>query len=199
MQLFAEGLWAVRLPCTLALFVPGLVPVLASRRHAPLSVATYLSAASMTFWLRSTGDWFDSPRGALAVLVGLAVLVSTVTIWKLQNRWSAGVGGAAIGVASAWLWIPCVGRHLGELLNRAASGGSIALLPRFGIYVGSVCAILVVISLLPHAWPPVASIRDHARTRLAGLAIGGLLSLAIAVGMYDDIVAELARISLRIQ
>ncbi|MEE9417200.1 MAG: hypothetical protein V3V01_18115 [Acidimicrobiales bacterium] len=199
MQLFAEGLWAVRLPCTLALFVPGLIPLLTSRRNAPVAVTAYLLAASIVFWLRATGDWFDSPEGVVAVLVGLAVIAAAIATWRIENKRSAAIGGTVVGTASAWLWIPCVGRNLGNLLNDATSQGSLALLPRFGIYVGSVCALLIVIALIPFAWPKITTVRDHDRTQFVGLAIGGLLGLAIAVGLYDNIVAELARISLRIQ
>ncbi len=197
-DLFAEALWAVRLPCTLALLVPGFVPLVGGRRNGPLAVAFYILAAGVVFWLRSVGWFFDQPDGIIAVAAGIGIGIVALAMYRAPGRTSAIGGGGLIGAVSAWLWIPCVGTHLGRLLN--SSGDAIwTSAPSYGIYVAGVCALLIVLAALPIAVPKFLSILDHEAFHKVGLGIGLTMAVVIGFGFYETIVGQLLQWSLRIQ
>ncbi len=202
MDLFAEGLWAIRLPCTLALLVPGFVPLFGSRNRAPLAVGFYVLAAAAVFWLRSTGNFFDQPKGLLALAVGLVVIGLAILGWKAPRGRPATVAAivtsSGFGVVSAWLWIPCVGTHLGRLLNRTSTE-TWAPLPQFAVYVAGVCALLIALAALPYAVERLARFADNERLAMVGVSIGVAFGVIVGVGLYEDIVAQLLQWSLKIQ
>ncbi len=198
MELFAEALWAIRLPCTLALLVPGFVPLVGGRRNGPAAVLFYILAAGVVFWLRSVGWFFDQPSGWISVAAGIGIAAVAFGMYRLPGAASAMTGGALIGAVSAWLWIPCVGTHLGRLLNR--SGDQVwSSLPFYGIYVAGVCALLVVFASLPLALPKLSGLLDHKRLPQIGLGIGFVMAGVVGLGLYEDIVGQLLQWSLRIQ
>lgn len=198
MELFAEALWAIRLPCTLALLVPGFVPLVGGRKNGPAAVASYIFAASVVFWLRSVGWFVDQPEGLVAAAAGLGIAAVAIAMFRWPNPASAVLGGALIGIVSAWLWIPCVGTHLGKLLNRS-SDEVWASLPSFGIYVTGVCALLVVLAALPVAVPKFTYLTEHRSLPKVGLGIGLAMAAVVGLGVYEDIVGQLLQWSLKIQ
>lgn len=198
MDLFAEALWAVRLPCTLALLVPGFVPLVGGRKNAPTAVAFYILAAAVVFWLRSVGWFVDQPTGWVAVAAGSGIAAVAIAMYRWSAPAVAIVGGALIGTVSAWLWIPCVGTHLGKLLNRSTDGVWRSL-PWFGVYVTGVCAFLVVLAALPFAVPKLTNLLTHAALPKLGLGIGIMLASIVGFGLYEDIVGQLLQWSLRMQ
>ena len=174
------------------------MPLVGGRRHAPLAVGFYILAAALVFWLRSVGWFIEQPAGWVAFAAGFAVAVAALVMYRLPGRPSALIGGSLIGALSAWLWIPCVGTHLGRLLNRSTDEVWTSL-PFFGVYVAGVCALLIVFASLPLAVPKLEPLLEHDALPRVGLGIGLALAVIVAFGFYEDIVGQLLQWSLRIQ
>ncbi len=197
MDLLVEALWSVRLPCTLALLIPGFVPTVGARSFAPWAVGSYIAAGSVVFWLNATAQWFAYPDGWVAIALGGVLAGMSAVLWKMENAAVASVAGAVFGAVSAWLWLPCVGSELGTLLNRATEE-NLVLLPRFAVYVFGVASPLVPLAAAPFAWPKLVRHRDARVTQHVVFALGLLLAVGVAFGYYEDVVGTLRRWSLQL-
>ncbi len=196
LDLLIEGLDSIRLPCTLGLLVPGLGPAVAARSKAWQAALGFVVMSGLIAWARAAGLWFDDPGAILQVVVGLALAGSVVMSWKGdQGRFPlAGLGGALSGLIAGWLWVPCVGLHLGEELSRAGDERAATLVPLM-VYVMGVSLPLIALAALPYAWPKLSGWRDHTNAARVGIAVGAIVAFGVAVGYYEDIVLQLFRIS----
>ncbi len=194
MNTFLEGVEAVRLPCTLALLVPALAVALASGPRRPWVLAGFGLGATAVIWARFADVWFASPATLTLVIAGLAVVGAAVALFRLQRTqvaWAPALG-ATVGAITGWLWRPCVGEHLGSIINRAPDARLGTLVPT-AIYILGVLILAIGVALMPAAFPRARAAIDHRRTRVAGLGLAVTIGLTIAVGWYEDIVAELFR------
>lgn len=196
-DLLFEGFRSTALPCTAALVVPGLVALLASRRSAAWALLGYVVVTGVGAWARFAG-FGPAELTGVAVLGGaIFVLAGTLLSWTRETAdepWRGALGGALIGLTAAWSWQPCVGQQLGNVLTDLGARPAANLVPMV-VYIAGTSLMLVVLAALPIAVPALDRIRDHRATRHVGLGLGICLTLLLAVGVYDDLVDQLLRIS----
>ena len=216
MDLIGEGLRSVVLPCSLAVLVPGLVVVMVAGRSAVGAVAGYVAGLLGLSWIRFGGRFgvgYTTPAlivAALILLLGVGLMWSGSgrgepraservrgvlgRVWSGSPRGRVAVGGAAIGGVAAWLWRPCVGLRLGSVLSSIGVDPWGNLVP-LTLFVTGLMVPLVVLAALPVAWPRLTVVRDSTVLGRIGVAGAVVLAGALAVGLYDDVVVVLFRVS----
>ena len=126
MATFLEGVGSIGVACTLAALVPGVALVLVARK-ARLTVALfYLLGATLLTWARAAGHWNVELSGA-AVFVAAALAAGAFVLAHRATRavsLSATGSGVVAGALAGWLWRPCVGPKLGEILNNTDTDGA---------------------------------------------------------------------------
>ena len=191
-----EGISVITWACTLTVLVPGLALVLVARK-ARLTVALYyIAGAAFLAWAQAAGHWWVSARGAVVVIAGFVAAATYVAAWRAPGHSSPyGTGAGVVGGAlSGWLWRPCVGERLGDILNDAATDGP-RTLGLLAVYMAGVLLPLLLIAVAPYAVPAVGRLLDRQPFAIAGAAVGAAYAVALAIGQYDDLIGELYRIS----
>lgn len=188
MGIFSEGIGAISQACTLALLLPACAVVLAAGRYSLAAFAGFAAGATVIAWARFTDNWFATPSGLLAVLVGLATLAAVVTLWRFGSPALGGPAAMVVGAATGWLWEPCVGTELAVIINE---GPDAALSTLWGTFLYVFGALLVALALatLRYAFPRVAEITTS--TMAVGAVLGTIVAITMAIGAYDDVVSEL--------
>lgn len=191
-RLLAEGIESLRLPCSWVLLIPAIGLAVFGRRRSALVIGTYVVAVGLIAFLRFGGWWFATPSSLVQVPLGLVLLGAIFGAWKV-DRPATDVGVAAFsGVAAAWSWIPCVGPHLGDLLNDARSdpwgqlGGTFA-------YIVGLLIPFVIVAALDQLFPELRTRLERPGVILAGVVLLSLFGLALATTVFDDFSSELAR------
>ena len=117
---------SIGVACTLAALVPGVALVLVARK-ARLTVAlSYALGAALLTWARAAGHWQVELSGA-AVFVAAALAAGAFVLAYRAKRpasLSATGSGVVAGALAGWLWRPCVGPKLGDILNNADTEGA---------------------------------------------------------------------------
>lgn len=186
-MILLEGIRAVALPCTLAVLVPGLVVAVAGRLRATPTLG-FAAATALLVW--ATGLGLTAPAGGVGQVAAALVLGGGVVAAGRDLTWVRAAGGAAAGVVSTLLWVPCVGRELGAALTAAPSDpwGQLVPLVRFGL--GMVLPLLALVAVARLVDPPDTWRRGAGHV---GTAVGGVLVLLLLTGAWDDAVGELVR------
>ena len=191
-DLLFEGTESLRLPCSWVLLIPGAAVAVFGRRRPILTSALFIGAAMLIAWLRFSGWWFAVPSGAVQVVLGLALSASAWMAWRRDSALTDAWVAVVAGTAASWAWIPCVGPHLGEVLNGSRTepfdhiGGTVAFLT--GQFLP-----LILISAVGVVFPGVA---DRCRRRgviAFGAAAVATVGLLFATTLFDDLASELAR------
>ena len=191
-SLLIEGIESLRLPCSWVLLIPGIAITVFGRRRTPLVVATFSVAAMVVAWLRFAGWWFAVPSGAVQILLGFAIIVSAGVAWRLDRGAFDVLAAAIAGIAAAWTWIPCVGPHLGEVLNGSRMdpfehiGGTVAFL------AGQFLPFILIAALGVTA-PGLQQRSEHRAVIAGGAVLLALVGLLFVTTLFDDISSELAR------
>ena len=196
MATFLEGVGAISIACTLVVLVPAVALVLVSRRARLVVTLYYVLGAALLGWARAAGHWHVELRGAavpMAAVLAAGAFVAGYLARKPSSALATGSGIVAGGLAG-WLWQPCVGPRLGDILNNADTEGA-RTLALMAVYVlGSLLPALL-LAVTPHAVPAA----DRWLSRLPAVALGGAVGAAYAVtlaaGRYDDLIGELYRIA----
>ncbi len=191
-----EGIGVITWACTLTALVPGLALVFVARR-ARLTVALYYTAgAAFLAWAQAAGHWWVSARGAAVVIAGIVAAGTYVAAWRAPGHSSPLATGAGLvgGALAGWLWRPCVGELLGDILNDASTAGP-RTLGLMLIYMVGVLLPLLLVAVAPHAVPAVSRVLDRLPFAIAGATVGAAYAVALAIGQYDDLIGELYRIS----
>ena len=191
-----EGISVITWACTLTVLVPGLALVLVARK-ARLTVALYyIAGAAFLAWAQAAGHWWVSARGAVVVIAGFVAAATYVAAWRAPGHSSPyGTGAGVVGGAlSGWLWRPCVGERLGDILNDAATDGP-RTLGLLAVYMAGVLLPLLLIAVAPYAVPAVGRLADRQPVAIAGALVGAAYAVALAIGKYDDLIGELYRFS----
>jgi cytochrome c biogenesis protein CcdA len=191
---FLEGVEAIRLPCTLALLFPALAVTVASGARRGWALVGFGVGASAVIWARFADMWFGEPSGFVLVIMGAALAGVALAFHRLtvaQAAWVAPLGALAGGV-TGWLWRPCVGESLGSIINRAPDDRIGTVVPT-AVYVLGVLLVAVAWVVLPAAAPRARQMVDHWITRVVGVGFVVAIGATIAVGWYEDLVAELVR------
>lgn len=192
----AEGIGVITWACTLTALVPGLALVLVARR-ARLTVALYyIAGAAFLAWAQAAGHWWVAARGTAVLIAGFVAAGTYAAAWRAPGHSSPLATGAGLvgGALAGWLWRPCVGEFLGDILNDASTAGPRTLGLMF-IYMVGVLLPLLLIATAPYAVPAVGRVLDRLPFAIAGAAVGAIYAVALAIGQYDDLIGELYRIS----
>lgn len=191
MNIFFEGIESLKLACSLVLLVPAIgVALLGARTRwlAPL----WVLVVSVVAWLRFATWWNLAPEGFVHSAAGAVVVGLAVAAWRFDRwPWDA-AATAGVAVVAAWTWVPCVGEHLGDILNNARRSPWPELAPTFG-YLTGLFVPLLLLAALPVAVPQIASVLHRPSVRLAGLAIIALIGVLVTITLFDDLAGELAR------
>lgn len=191
-----EGIGVITWACTLTALVPGLALVFVARR-ARLTVALYYTAgATLLAWAQAAGHWWVSARGTALVIAGVVAGATYAAAWRAPGHASPLATGAGIagGALAGWLWRPCVGEGLGDILNDASTAGP-RTLGLMAVYMVGVLLPLLLLAVAPSAVPAVGRVLDRLPFAIAGAAVGTAYAMALAIGQYDDLIGELYRIS----
>ena len=196
MSTFLEGVGSIGVACTLATLVPGMALVLVARK-ARLTVALfYALGATLLTWARAAGHWDVELSGA-AVFVAAALAAGAFVLAYRAKRavsLSATGSGAVAGALAGWLWRPCVGPKLGEILNNADTEGARTLGLMLVYMLGALLPALL-LAVLPHAAPSTKRFLDRLPLVVLGGAVGAAYAITLAAGRYDDLIGELYRIA----
>ena len=196
MATFLEGVGAIGIACTLVVLVPAVALVLVARK-ARLTVAlSYALGAPLLSWARAAGHWHVELSGVAvpvaAVLAAGAFLLAYRA--KTPASLSATGAGAVAGALAGWLWQPCVGPKLGDILNNADTEGARTLVMMLVYVVGALLPALL-LAVLPHALPATRRFLDRLPLVILGGAVGAAYAITLAAGRYDDLIGELYRIA----
>lgn len=196
MPTFLEGVEAIAQACTLVVLLPGLAMVLVARRGRLTLAVCYTVFAAVLMWAQAAQHWSLASRGAIVVPLGVLVAATFAAARSAQRAdqrrlIAAGVVGGAL---AGWMWLPCVGTQLGDILNNATTQGPRTLALMIVYTVGALLPVLL-IALLSHAAPAGEKFLNHRAVEVVGLGFGALYAITVAIGRYDDLVGELYRIS----
>lgn len=188
---FVEGVQSIALPCSLMLIVPVLAVALAVGGRPIIATSTAVGGAVAAMWLRAAG--LVPATLATAGPVGLSLLMLGIMVLWLRRGAAVGTGVAFLGLGpgllAGWIWRPCVGTALGEVLGRAAerSPGSV-----IGLAVYALGVLLPVLAL---ALARVAVGRDLQPRPLAisGAVLGGATAALVVSGLDDRVIGWLVR------
>ncbi len=196
MALLFEGFESALMACSLIVILPGLAAVLSAGRSVVPALAAYAVAVAALSWLRFSDRGGGVGPALIALALGLAtvLLVGPVLAGRRPSTARVDVpvigGGFMAGVAAAELWRPCVGFEFGQVVNglpgRGPSGFAL-----MAVYLAGVLSPLIGVVAIHQLLP------DRIRERIEpwSLAIGGtalgLLALATAAGLHDELVGKL--------
>ena len=196
MATFLEGVGAIGVACTLVMLVPAVALVLVARK-ARLTVALfYVMGAALLTWARAVGHW-DVELSGTAVPVATTLAAGVFVIaYRTKGPVSlqATGAGAVAGALAGWLWRPCVGPRLGDILNSVDTEGARTLGLMLVYMLGALLPALL-LAVLPHALPATKRFLDRLPVAAVGGLIGAAYSVTLATGRYDDLVGELYRIA----
>ena len=196
MATFLEGVSAITMACTLVIGLPTLFLAFAARSRAAIVVAGSVVATALMMWARAAGHWNVANDGWMVVPIALAIAGAFLFAWRSERLpWFGALGVGVVGGAVAgWLWQPCVGEQLANVLNDADSS-PFTTAPMMVVYTAGALLPVILIAALPHALPTIEEHLTHRRVGLAGTAVGMLYALTVVSGQYNDLVGELFRIS----
>ena len=192
--LLFEGVESLRLPCSWVLLIPALAVTIYGRRRTPLVMSIFVSVAILVAWLRFAGWWFEVPRGAVQVILGLVLMAGAAIAWKCDTGVGDAIIAALSGMAAVWAWTPCVGPHLADVLNNASRepfahfGGTAAFI--FGLLLPFVLVASIGVVL-----PAVQQKLSHHRVITVGAVLIGMVGLLFVTTLFDNLASALFRIS----
>jgi len=197
MATFLEGVGSIGVACTLAALVPAVALVLVARK-ARLTVALcYLVGAALLTWAGASGHWNVELSGAVMFLVSAALVAGVfVLAWRARRPASLAATGSGVvaGAMAGWLWRPCVGPKLGEILNSTDTEAA-RTLGLMLVYMAGALLPAVLLAVLPHALPAARRFLDRPPVAVVGGAVGAAYAVTLATGRYDLVVGELYRIA----
>lgn len=191
MGTFAEGIESIKLACSLVLLIPALGIVLFGRRRSIL-VPAWIATVAVVAWLRFTGWWGLEASGPLHIGAGLLLVGLGILAWRRDDLMTDTAATVLAATLATWTWVPCVGRHLGDILN-SARRAPWAQLPPTIAYIAGLFVPLVVLAAIDVAAPSFAERLERDGVRRSGLAVVILVGALVALTLFDDLAGELAR------
>ena len=181
------------LPCAVGLLYPGLIVLLLGARRRVGALTAFAVVAAVAAWMRAS-DLEGRPATWLLVLLAL---IGGGLLTQSPKGWLHALGGGGlIGVVAGATWMPCVGNELASILNNAPTRPLEELLPML-VYVFGVTSILFVVALIPIVFEPIGRGLDHEAVTLIGGGLAVALVIALAGGVYNDLLSEFAQLSVR--
>jgi len=192
LELLAEGIESLRLPCSYVLLAPAIGVALFARRRSGITIGAYVLAAALISWLRFAGWWFEAPSGPIQVLSGAAIIVVCVVAFRNDHYAADVVLGGVTGTVAVWSWIPCVGPELGGLLNRVGDSPWANAAGTAAFIIG-LLAPFVILAAAEAAFPRLSDLLDREAIRMAGAVVVLTVGLLLMVTLFDDVASELAQ------
>ncbi len=196
MATFLEGVGSIGVACTLAALVPAVALVLVARK-ARLTVALfYLLGVTLLTWARAAGHWDVELSGAAVYVAAVLAAGVFVLAHRAQRPVSLPAAGSGVvaGALAGWLWRPCVGPKLGEILNSTDTEAA-RTLGLMLVYMAGALLPAVLLAVLPHALPATKRVLDRLPAVAVGGAVGAAYAVTLATGRYDDLIGELYRMA----
>ena len=196
MATFLEGVGAIGVACTLVMLVPAVALVLVARK-ARLTVAVfYALGAALLTWARAAGHWQVELSGAAVPVAAVLAAGAFVFAYRAKRPASLSATGAGVvaGALAGWLWRPCVGPKLGDILNTVDTEG-VRTLGMMLVYMLGALLPALLLAVLPHALPGTKRFLDRLPAVAVGGAVGAAYAITLATGRYDDLIGELYRIA----
>ena len=196
MATFLEGVGAIGVACTLVMLVPAVALVLVARK-ARLTVAlSYALGAALLTWARAAGHWNVELSGPAVPVAAVLVAGAFVLAYRAKRPAALSATGAGVlaGALAGWLWRPCVGPKLGDILNSADTEG-VATLGMMLVYAAGALLPALLLAVAPHALPATKRFLDRLPVAILGGAVGAAYAITLATGRYDDLIGELYRIA----
>ena len=196
MATFLEGVGSIGVACTLAMLVPGVALVLVARK-ARLTVAMfYLLGATLLTWARAAGHWHVELSGPAVPVAAALAAGAFVLAYRAKRAASllASGSGVVAGALAGWLWRPCVGPKLGDILNNADTEAA-RTLGLMLVYMAGALLPALLLAVLPHALPGTRRFLDRLPVAILGGAVGAAYAVTLAAGRYDDLIGEFYRIA----
>ena len=204
MGVFLEGVGVITQACTLVIGLPALFLGLTGRRAAPWIVGSTIVATALVMWAKAATWWTWANDGWMVVPIAVVIVAAfgaaaaagsmqadatARTPMAISTAVAAGIAG---GVIAGWMWQPCVGTELGDILNHAESEPLSTSL-RMVVYTAGALLPTILLAALPTAWPAASRMIEHERARTIGLAFGAVYVLTVLSSSYDDLIGELSR------
>lgn len=196
MATFLEGVESIGVACTLAALMPAIALVLVARK-ARLTVALlYLLGVTLLTWTRAAGHWDVELSGAAVYVAAVLAAGVFVLAYRAQRPVSLPAAGSGVvaGALAGWLWRPCVGPKLGEILNSTDTEAA-RTLGLMLVYMAGALLPAVLLAVLPHALPATKRVLDRLPAVAVGGAVGAAYAVTLATGRYDDLIGELYRMA----
>ncbi len=192
-ELLLEGTESLRLPCSWLLIIPGAAIVAGCRRRSVLVTTVFSLVAMLVAWLRFGGFWpLGDVQGPTQTALGVAILASGAVAWRKDTAVTDSVAAGVAGLAGAWAWIPCVGPHLGDVLNGARTepfahiGGTIAFMT--GLFVP-----FIIIAAAGILFPDFQNKTVNKAVISTGFVLIAIVGALFTATLFDDLANELAR------
>lgn len=189
-----EGIESLRLPCSWVLLIPAAAITVFARRRTALVVSVFVVVATSIAWIRFAGWWFETPRGAVQIVIGVVVMVTAALAWRFDRALTDVLAAAVAGVVAVWAWIPCVGPELAEILNNAQRKPFSQLGGTIGFFIGLLLPFIL-IAASGVLFPRVSERLEDRRIVTAGALLLGLVGLLFATTLYDNVANALFRVS----
>lgn len=190
---FLEGVGVIGQACTLVIGLPAFFLALTGRRLAPWLAGGSIVATALVMWAKAATWWTLDNDGWMLVPIALLVAVAFgAAAFANGRRTVAVMAGVAGGIVAGWMWQPCVGTELGDILNHAESEPLSTSL-RMVVYTAGALLPTILLAALPTAWPAASRMIEHERARTIGLAFGALYVVTVLSSRYDDLIGELSR------
>ena len=134
--------------------------------------------------------------GALVFVAAALAAGAFVLAYRAKRPASLSATGSGVlaGALAGWLWRPCVGPRLGDILNNA-DAEAVRTLGMMLVYMAGALLPAVLLALLPHALPRSKPFLDRLSVVAVGGAVGAAYAVTLAAGRYDDLIGELYRIA----
>ena len=195
MTTFLEGVGVIGQACTLVIGVPTFFLALTGRRLAPWVVGGAIAATALVMWAKAATWWTLDNDGWMVVPIALAIAAAFIAAAFGGERRAVGVAaGVAGGIIAGWMWQPCVGTELGDILNHAADE-KLSTAFRMVVYTAGALLPVVLLAALPNAWPAARRVVEHQRARVIGLGFAVVYVVTVLSSRYDDLIGELSRLS----
>ena len=188
--ILTEGIRDLSQPCSFALVLPGLLVVLSARRRRGVVVVGVLGAIWLFAWMKAAGWLPGSPNAISSAIAGLCLVGAGWAAWQLRGVTTGLAGGIVAGGIATWLWVPCVGVELAEILNAAPDEPAGQILP-IGLFVLGLSVPILLVALVPIVFPKVHRYSDAIARVSLGMVV--VLGIALVAGWYDDVVIQLNR------
>lgn len=189
LDLILDGFDAALTPCSFILVIPGLACLLTARQESTSAAFGFSAAVAVGSWLRFSRRLERPPDGILALAVGAALVALAIPLLRRVDLFALGGGGLA-GAACSFMWAPCGGPALAELLGeldtRGLDGGGL-----LAVHLLALLAPVILVALALHLIPGAVLVPVRPVMLLTGSLVLGTLALTVAAGLDDDLVVWL--------